>query len=158
MLFLWWRNEVQKENPRSALNIKQHWQLPWGRPFYLSSLNNNWVFLLQYSATAYRNTGAQMTNIRCLRLRKKSRQDKSFFCPWAKPCTALWAISDFCTSWCNATSHALALALQLEQTLRILSPKLIIHSYANTHTARRASKHWNMACWLQHILFSEDLS
>lgn len=137
---------------KPEFNIKQRWQSPWGRPFYLRSLNN--VSLPQYNATAYRNTGVLMTNIRGLRHWKKNKATQIFFCPWAKPWTALWAISEFCTGWYNAASHALALALQLEQALRILSPKLIIHSYANTHTARHASKHWNMACLLQHILFA----
>lgn len=109
--------------------------------FYLSSLDKQvcvCVSLLveDYNATRYTDTTcAAMTNIRCLRI-KESKATKICFCPRAKPCTALWATSDFSTSWCNATSHALALALQLEQALRILSPELIIHSHTHTYTAR----------------------
>lgn len=127
--------QVRQAKTRSEHNTKQHRQLPWGKPFYLSSLNKQeCVSLLVWAFSAKRHrdtTCAAMTNIRGLRL-KESKATKICFCPRAKPCTALWATSDFSTSWCNATSHALALALQLEQALRILSPELIIHSHTHT--------------------------
>lgn len=70
-------------------------------------------------------TSAAMTNIRDLR-RNKIKATKSVLIPPGPRSarTALWATSDFSTGWCNATSHALALALQLEPALRILSSKL----------------------------------
>lgn len=111
---------------------------------------NKCVFLLSqaYSATRHRDTTcAAMTNIKSLRL-KESKATKICFCPRAKACTALWATSDFSTSQCNATSHALALALQLEQALRILSPELIIHSHTRLDTHMQA-------CLLQQV--GEDL-
>ncbi len=138
----WWLFLWSQAKTRSEHNTKQHRQLPWGKPFYLSRLDKQeCVSLLAqaYSATRHRDTTcAAMTNIRGLRL-KESKATKICFCPRAKPLTALWATSDFSTSWCNATSHALALALQLEQALRILSPELIIHSH--THTLSLSLSH-----------------
>lgn len=115
-----------------------------------------------YSATRYTDTTcAAMTNIWCFRI-KESKASKFCFCPLAKLCTPLWATSDFTTIWCNATSHALALALQLEQALSILSPELIIHpdTQSETHTCKhtRKKKATHLLCRALRLTLSVSVS
>lgn len=142
--FSWWikkHSEIKHDQSTKQNNIDSY---HGASLFTYTVWINTCVFLhvQAYSATRYRDTTcAAMTNIRGLRL-KESKATKICFCPWAKACTALWATSDFSTSWCNATSHALALALQLEQALRILSHELIIYSHTHSHRPRHL--HANM--------------
>lgn len=66
--------QVRQAKTRSEHNTKQHRQLPWGKPFYLSSLDKQeCVSLLvqAYSATRHRDTTcAGMTNIKSLEAKR----------------------------------------------------------------------------------------